>query len=160
MSIPTSYIFLRRDKKIHGNTRNSGTGGGHEARHVCTRQSSRTMLFSSSPARLDFRRERMEWECVPDADLTSSHQILEASSVVATGRFSCRVAVISWKRGCAADAVSLYQFWVDDIPLPGWQAESTEPVVNSAANGARTQDPKILSQPPKPLSQHQANMWQ
>ena len=39
----------------------------------------------------------------------------------------------------------------------GLQAESTPPGVNSVANGAQTQDPKISSQPPEPLSQHQAS---
>ena len=38
----------------------------------------------------------------------------------------------------------------------GWQAESTPPGVNSAANGTQTQDPNIPNQPPSPGSQHQA----
>ena len=39
----------------------------------------------------------------------------------------------------------------------GWQAESTPPGVNSATNKAQTQDPMIPTQPPSPLSQHQAS---
>ena len=40
--------------------------------------------------------------------------------------------------------------------LEGWQAESTQLVLFQWVKGAQTKDPKILSQPPSPLSQHQA----
>ena len=39
----------------------------------------------------------------------------------------------------------------------GWQAELTHLVLFNGMKGAQTQDPKILSWPPSPISQHQAS---
>ena len=89
----------------------------------------------------------MEWSFykLPTHTLYDSHLLHLAYCNLAAG-----VAIISWKSDCVADAVTLYQYTLVLISptSEGWQAESTPWCINSAANGAWTQDLRIPSHQP------------